>query len=103
MKLTLGWIVDPTQVYFTLERRVSPPLEDIVRTDAFLDALTAWTSIQRLAKGAIRQGQTAIAGSLGLPTSRQVARLTRAIEQLGQVPTQAQCDSVIATAAEVRS
>ncbi|NMO02647.1 hypothetical protein HH308_15650 [Gordonia sp. TBRC 11910] len=84
MKLPLEWVGDPKLAYFALERKVSPGLEEFVRTDAFLDAMTAATSIQRLVGHAVRGAQAAIAGSLGFPTGRQVERLTRAVEQLGE-------------------
>lgn len=77
---SLGWITDPKQVFFYLERKVSPPLEEFVRTDGFLDALTVANSVSRIAGNIVHGGQQAIASAVGLPTNRQIERLIRAME-----------------------
>jgi hypothetical protein len=76
----LGWITDPKQVFFYVERRVSPPLEELVRTEGFLDALTVVNAVKRIAGNVVRGGQEAIASAVGLPTGSQVERLIRALE-----------------------
>jgi hypothetical protein len=78
------WSTDWKVAFFAAERRLSPRLERLVRTDAFLDALTVSNSLSRLVSRSADGVRNAIAGSLGLPTSRQIAQLQRSIDRLSE-------------------
>jgi hypothetical protein len=79
------WTTDWKAAFFAVERRLSPPLERLVRTDAFLDALTVWNSLSRLAGRSVGGVRTAIAASVGLPTTRQIADLQRSVDRLSEL------------------
>src|ERR1700751_4238624 len=79
------WATDWKVAFFAAERRLSPRLEQAIRTDAFLDAITVANSISRLANRSANGARYAIAGAVGLPTSQQVAQLQRSIDQLVEV------------------
>jgi hypothetical protein len=85
MELQLpSWATDWKTAILTLEGRISPELERLVRTDEVLDAITVTHSLRRLIgrlAGGIRDG---IPGSLGLPTARQVAHLQRSIDRMAE-------------------
>ena len=71
----LGWATDWKAAFFAAERRLSPRLEQAIRTDVFLDAMTVANSLSRLAQRSADGARYSIADALGLPTSRQVADL----------------------------
>jgi hypothetical protein len=79
------WTTDWKVAFFAAERRLSPRLEQLVRTDAFLDALTVWNSLSRLAGRSVGGVRTAIAASMGLPTTRQIAELQRSVDRLTEL------------------
>ena len=64
------------------ERRLSPRLEQAVRTDVFLDAMTVVNSLNRLARRSADAARFSIADALGLPTSRQIAQLQCTFDRL---------------------
>jgi hypothetical protein len=68
--------------FFAAERRLSPRLEQAIRTDVFLDAMTVANSLSRLAQRSADGARYSIADALGLPTSRQVADLQRSMDRL---------------------
>jgi hypothetical protein len=83
-----SWATDLKTAILTLEGRLSPELERLVRTDEVLDAITVTHSLRRLigrVAGGVRDG---IPGALGLPTARQVAQLQRSIERMAETATQ---------------
>jgi hypothetical protein len=76
------WATDWKAAFLAAERRLSPRLEQAVRTDVFLDAMTVANSLGRLAQRSADGVRYSIADALGLPTSRQVAGLQRSMDQL---------------------
>jgi hypothetical protein len=76
------WATDWKVAFFAAERRLSPRLEQAIRTDVFLDAMTVTYSLSRLAQRSVGGARYSIADALGLPTSRQVAELQRSMDQL---------------------
>jgi hypothetical protein len=76
------WASDWKAAFFAAERRLSPRLEQAIRTDVFLDAMTVANSLSRLAQTSADGARYLIADALGLPTSRQVADLQRSMDQL---------------------
>jgi len=83
-----SWATDWKTTIFTLEGRVSPELERLVRTDEVLDAITVIHSLSRLI-GRVAAGiRDSIPGSLGLPTARQVAQLQRSIDRMADTATE---------------
>jgi hypothetical protein len=83
MELNLpDWATDWKTAFFTAERRLSPRLEQAVRTDTVLDAMTVANSLGRLAHRSVDAARFAIADALGLPTSRQIAQLQYSIDRL---------------------
>src|SRR6201984_2992030 len=83
MELNLpDWATDWKTAFFTAERRLSPRLEQAIRTDAFLDAMTVANSLGRLAPRSADGARYLIVDALGVPTSRQVADLQRSMDKL---------------------
>ncbi len=76
------WASDWRVAFFAAERRLSPRLEQAIRTDVFLDAMTVANSLNRLAQRSADAARYLIADALGLPTSRQVADLQRSMDRL---------------------
>ena len=76
------WATDWKTTILTVERRLSPRLEQAVRTDVFLDAMTAANSLNRLAQRSADAARYSIADALGLPTSRQIAQLQCSVDRL---------------------
>jgi hypothetical protein len=76
------WAMDWKVVFFAAERRLSPRLEQAIRTDVFLDAMTVANSLSRLAQRSVDGARYLIADALGVPTSRQVADLQRSMDKL---------------------
>ena len=89
------WATDWKAAFFAAERRLSPHLEQAIRTDVFLDAMTVTNSLSRLAQRSADGARYSIADALGLPTSRQVADLQRSMDQLveAQQPARAGRDN----------
>jgi hypothetical protein len=83
-----SWATDLKTAILTLEGRLSPELERLVRTDAVLDAITVTHSLHRLIGRMAGGVRDSIPGSLGLPTARQVAQLQRSIDRLAETATQ---------------
>jgi hypothetical protein len=75
---------DWKKVFFAAERRLSPMLEQLVRTDAALDALAVATGLTRFAARTVTAFGNGFVESVGLPSSRQVRRLQRSVDALGQ-------------------
>ena len=73
-----------TQVFFAAESRLSPHLERLVRTDAFLDTVAVTNGVSRLAKRAASDLGNGIVEALGLPSSRQVRQLQRSVDALNR-------------------
>jgi hypothetical protein len=86
------WATDWKVAFFAAERRLSPRLEQAIRTDAFLDAMTVANSLSRLAQRSADGARYSIADALGLPTSRQVADLQRSMDQLVEAQQPARTD-----------
>jgi hypothetical protein len=70
------------QVFFVVESRLSPRLERLVRTDAFLDTLAVANGVGRLTKRSASNVGNGIVEALGLPSSRQVRLLQRSVDRL---------------------
>jgi hypothetical protein len=83
------WAMDWEVVFFAAERRLSPRLEQAIRTDVFLDAMTVANSLSRLAQRSADGARYLIADALGVPTSRQVADLQRSMDKLVEAQQQA--------------
>lgn len=83
MKLVPSWITrDPVQTYYGLEKVVSPRLEQALRTDAAMDAITVGLAVRRIV-GRTAVGVTnGLVEAVGLPSSRQVRRLQRSLDEL---------------------
>ena len=83
MELNLpAWATDWKTAFFAAERRLSPRLEQAVRTDTVLDAITVANSLGRLAHRSVDAARYAIADALGLPSSRQIAQLQYSVDRL---------------------
>jgi hypothetical protein len=76
------WANDWRAAFFAAERRLSPWLEQAIRTDMFLDAMTVANSLSRLAQRTADGARYLIADALGVPTSRQLADLQRSMDSL---------------------
>jgi hypothetical protein len=83
------WAMDWKVVFFAAERRLSPRLEQAIRTDVFLDAMTVANSLRRLAQRSADSARYLTADALGVPTSRQVADLQRSMDKLVEAQQQA--------------
>src|SRR5437660_12869169 len=73
---------DWKKVFFAAERRLSPKLEQLVRTDAALDALDVATGLTRFAARTVTAFGYGLVEPVGLPSSRQVRRLHRSVEAM---------------------
>jgi len=73
---------DWKKVFFVVERRLSPKLEQLVRTDAALDALAAATGLTRFAARTVAAIGNGVVETVGLPSSRQVRALQRSVAAL---------------------
>lgn len=68
--------------FFALERKVSPPLQTLVSSEAGMDVIAVASRVAHVAlRSSQRVGGTAMS-VLGLPSARQVADLRRSIESL---------------------
>jgi hypothetical protein len=70
------------QVFSSVERRVSPRLEEWVRSGAFLDAVAV---VNNLSRGGARTVEGALASVLeavGVPSARQVRSLQKSLDRL---------------------
>jgi hypothetical protein len=77
-RLPTSW----TQVFFTVESRLSPRLERLVRTDAFLDTVAVANGVSRLAKRSANSLANGLVEAIGLPSRRQLLRLQRSVDAL---------------------
>ena len=75
---------DWKKAFFAAERRLSPKLEQLVRTDAALDALAVATGLTRFAAGTVTAFGNGFVETVGLPSSRQVRRLQRSVDALAR-------------------
>jgi hypothetical protein len=73
---------DWKKAFFAAERRLSPKLEQLVRTDAALDALAVATGLTRFAARTVSALGNGLVETVGLPSSRQVRRLQRSVDAL---------------------
>ena len=73
---------DWKKAFFAAERRLSPKLEQLVRTDAMLDALAVATGLTRFATRTVTALGNGLVETVGLPSSRQVRRLQRSVDAL---------------------
>jgi hypothetical protein len=73
---------DWKKAFFAAERRLSPKLEQLVRTDAALDALAVATGLTRFAARTVTAIGNGLVETVGLPSSRQVRRLQRSVDAL---------------------
>ncbi len=75
------WIsTDWKKAFFAAERQLSPRLERLVRTDAFLDALAVTNGLTAVTTRTVRRVGNGLVEAAGLPSSRQVHRLQRSID-----------------------
>jgi len=84
MKLPTWVSTDPTKTFFAAERALSPRLEAALRTDAALDALAAAFAVRRLIGLAADSVANGVVEAVGLPSSRQLRRLQRSLDELGR-------------------
>ena len=75
---------DWKKAFFAAERRLSPKLEQLVRTDAFLDALAVTNGLTRFASRTAGSVAYGLVEAAGLPSSRQVRRLQHSVDALDQ-------------------
>ncbi len=75
---------DWKKAFFAAERRLSPKLEQLVRTDPMLDALAVANGLTRFAVRTVNTLGNGLVEAVGLPSSRQVRGLQRAIDALGR-------------------
>ncbi len=73
---------DLTKAFFAAERQVSPRLEAALRTDVALDVLAVAHALRRLAGGAVTGATNRVVETFGLPSSRQMRRFQRSIDEL---------------------
>jgi hypothetical protein len=79
------WIsTDWTKAFFAAERQLSPKLEQLVRTDAFLDVLAVTNGLTAIAGRTVRDLGHGLVEAVGLPSSRQVQRLQRSVDALSR-------------------
>ena len=79
-----GFSADWKKAFFAAERRLSPKLEQLVRTDAFLDALAVTNGLTRFASRTAGSVANGLVEAAGLPSSRQVRRLQHSVDALDQ-------------------
>jgi hypothetical protein len=78
-----AWVsLDPTKAFFAAERRISPRLEALLRTDAGLDTLAAAHAARRLVGRAVHGATNGVVEAAGLPSSRQLRRLQASLDAL---------------------
>ena len=77
------WVtVDWKKAFFAAERRLSPKLEQLVWTDAMLDAFAVANGLTRFAARTVGALGNGLVETVGLPSSRQVRRLQRSVDAL---------------------
>ena len=76
--LTLDW----KKAFFAAEARLSPRLEQLVRTDAVLDALAVANGASRLARRLAGQLGCGLVERAGLPSHRQLRQLQQSVDAL---------------------
>ena len=77
-RLTTDW----TKIFFAIEGRLSPRLERMTRSNAFLDAVAVANGMSRLTSRTVRDVGSGVRERLGLPSSRQVQGLQRSVDAL---------------------
>ena len=82
MSAPAWFTADWKKAFFAAERRLSPKLEQLVRTDAALDALAVATGLTRFAARTVTVFGNGVVETVGLPSSRQVRRLQRSVDAL---------------------
>jgi hypothetical protein len=75
---------DWKKAFFATERRLSPMLEQLVRTDPMLDALAVANGLTRFAVRTVNTVGNGLVEAVGLPSSRQVRGLQRSVDALGR-------------------
>ena len=84
MKLPAWVSTDLTKTIFAAERALSPRLEAALRTDAALDILAASHAVRRLIGRAADRVANGVVETVGLPSSRQLRQLQRALDERGR-------------------
>ena len=74
--ITTDW----KKLFFTVEGMLSPRLEEMTRSEAFLDTVAVVNGISRVTKSTVRGVGTTVLEGLGLPSGRQLARLQRSLD-----------------------
>jgi hypothetical protein len=82
MSVPAWFTADWKKAFFVAERRLSPKLEQLVRTDAALDALAVATGLTRFAARTVTTFGNGVVETVGLPSSRQIRRLQRSVDAL---------------------
>lgn len=70
------------QLYDSVERRITPPLEEFVRTDRYAELTAALGQLQGMVTGGVRGATTSFWHLLNLPAGTDVQRLRRQIGAL---------------------
>lgn len=79
------WVsTDWKKAFFAAERQVSPRLEKLMRTDAFLDVLAVTSGLSTFAGRTVRDLGNGLVETVGLPSSRQLRRLQRSVDALAR-------------------
>jgi hypothetical protein len=75
-------MTDWTKLYFLVEKRVSPRLEQLTRTAGFLDVVAVANGVSWMATRTVRDCGSSLVEGLGLPSGRQLARLQQGMAVL---------------------
>ncbi len=84
MRLSARFTTDWKKAFFAAERRLSPKLEQLLRTDGMLDALAVGYGLTRFAARTVGAVGNGLVETVGLPSSRQVRGLQRSVDALGR-------------------
>lgn len=84
------WSPDWRPVFYAAERRLSPRLEALLRTDAAQDGIAVANGLSRLLTRSLRDAGTSVLEAVGLPSGRQLSRLQRSIDALTRQVADAQ-------------
>ena len=71
---------DWKKFFFAVEGMLSPRLEELTRSEAFLDSVAVVNGITRVTRSTVRSAGTTVLEGLGLPSGRQLARLQRTLD-----------------------
>jgi hypothetical protein len=69
-------------ILLAVERRLSPQVESLLRTDVAQDGIAVANGLVRLVTMSVRDLGTNALEAFGLPSGRQVSRLQRSIDTL---------------------